>query len=47
MISTEDGMQMHFNEEQSENALLSIRVSFESQSNVTEEREVQHLKHSI
>jgi hypothetical protein len=45
--STDDGMEMHFNEEQLSNALLSIRASFVSQSNVTDEREAQPLKQFI
>jgi hypothetical protein len=40
-------MQMYFNALQSQNAPSSIRVSFESNSNVNDEREEQPAKHSL
>jgi hypothetical protein len=44
--STEDGMQMDANEAQFSNTLLSIRVTFESESNCGDVRELQQLKQS-
>jgi hypothetical protein len=41
------GMQMDFNAPQLENALVSIRVSFEFDSNVNDEREEHPIKHLV
>jgi hypothetical protein len=44
-ISTEEGIQIDFNDEHSENAAASIRISFEFDPNVNEEIEEQPEKH--
>jgi hypothetical protein len=45
IISTDDGMQIDRNDEQSRKAFDSIRISLESDSNVNEEMEEQYEKH--
>jgi hypothetical protein len=45
--STEDGIQIDVNASQPSNALDSIRMSFESDTNVNDEREEQQEKHSL
>jgi hypothetical protein len=44
---TDDGIQIDFNVVQPEKTSLSIRVSFELDSNVNLQREEQPLKHSL
>jgi hypothetical protein len=47
ITSTDDGIQIDFKSLQLENALHSIRVSAESDSNVTDERVQQPPKHML
>jgi hypothetical protein len=46
-ISIDDGIKMDSNVPQLENALLSIRVSFEWDSNAKDEREEHRKKHFL
>jgi hypothetical protein len=49
-ISTDAGIQIDVNDEQPESARASIRVSFEPDSNVNDERDFKlqkHLRHNI
>jgi hypothetical protein len=45
IISSEAGRQIAFNDEQPGNAFDAIRVSFDPDSNVNDERDVQSEKH--